>query len=51
MTTTGQTVLRYDSVAGQFVQNWQTPKKPGACYQVTMTTQDDSALSAFFKLK
>ena len=34
MTTTGSTTLRYDDVAGQFIQNWQTPKKPGACYQV-----------------
>ena len=51
LTTTGGTSLRYDSTGGQFVQNWQTPKKPGACYQVTMTTQDGSTLSALFKLK
>ena len=50
-TTTGGTSLRYDGIAGQFINNWQTPKKPGACYKVTMTTQDDSSLSAFFKLK
>lgn len=51
LTTTGATTLRYDATAGQFVQNWQTPKKPGACYQVTMTTQDGSSTSALFKLK
>jgi hypothetical protein len=51
MTTTGSTTLRYDDVAGQFIQNWQTPKKPGACYQVTMKTDDGSAFSALFKLK
>jgi hypothetical protein len=50
-TTTGATSLRYDSTAGQFIQNWQTPKKPGNCYLVTMTTDDGSALSANFKLK
>ena len=51
LTTTGGTTLRYDSVAGQFIQNWQTPKKPGACYTVTMTTLDRSSISANFKLK
>lgn len=50
-TTTGGTSLRYDFTAGQFINNWQTPKKPGACYIVTMTTQDGSSLSANFKLK
>jgi hypothetical protein len=49
--TTGGTTLRYDSVAGQFVQNWQTPKAPGTCYRTTMTAQDGSTIVAFFKLK
>jgi hypothetical protein len=49
--TTGGTSLRYDATAGQFIQNWQTPKQPGTCYRVTMTTQDGSFLTAFFKLK
>ena len=31
--TTGGTALRYDATGGQFVQNWQTPKKPGTCYR------------------
>jgi hypothetical protein len=48
---TGGTSLRYDATAGQFVYNWQTPKKAGACYIVTMTTQDGSRLAANFKLK
>jgi hypothetical protein len=50
-TTTGATSLRYDWTAGQFVNNWQTPKRPGTCYQVTMTTQDGSTLAANFLLK
>lgn len=51
ITSTGGTTLRYDATAGQFVQNWQTPKTAGSCYKVTMTTQDGSSLSANFKLK
>jgi len=51
ITTTGGTVLRYDSTAGQFIQNWATPKQPNTCWTVTMTTLDGSSLNAFFKLK
>ena len=51
LVTTGGTVLRYDTSGHQFVQNWQTPKSPGTCYQVTMTALDGSKLTAFFKLK
>jgi hypothetical protein len=49
--TTGGTSLRYDATAGQFIQNWQTPKKPGTCMQVTVTMQDGTAISANFMLK
>ncbi len=48
---TGGTSLRYDSTAGQFIYNWQTPKSAGTCFVVTMTTQDGSQISANFKLK
>jgi len=51
VTTTGGTSLRYDATGGQFIQNWQTPKLPGTCYRVTMTTDDGSSLVANFKLK
>lgn len=47
----GGTNLRYDAVAGQFVFNWQTPKKPGTCYRVTVETQDGSRISADFQLR
>jgi hypothetical protein len=48
---TGGTSLRYDGPAGQFIYNWQTPKLPGKCYTVTLTTLDGSSISAPFKLK
>lgn len=51
ITSTGGTALRFDSTAGQFIQNWATPKKPGTCWNVTMTTQDGSSLGANFMLK
>jgi hypothetical protein len=51
LVTTGGTSLRYDSTGGQFIQNWQSPKKPGACYSVTMKTDDGSSISANFILK
>lgn len=51
LVTTGGTSLRYDTTDGQFIQNWQTPRQAGACYRVTMTTQDGSSLVALFKLK
>lgn len=51
VTATGGTSLRYDSIGGQFIYNWQTAKKPGSCYKITMTTQDGSSLSAYFRLK
>jgi hypothetical protein len=51
MVTTGGTSLRYDSTGGQFIYNWQTPKKANTCYNVTMTAADGSTLTAYFKLK
>ena len=51
-TAAGKTELRYDSVAGQFIYNWQTPsKQANSCYKVTITMQDSSTLVAYFKLK
>jgi hypothetical protein len=51
VTATGGTSLRYDTAASQFIFNWQTPKTAGVCYAVTVTTNDDSSLTASFKLK
>ena len=50
-TATGGTSLRYDTTGGQFVYNWQTPKAAGSCYKVTVTADDGTPISAFFKLK
>ena len=47
--TTGGTSLRYSD--GSFVQNWATPKTPGACVRVTATADDGSALAANFILR
>jgi hypothetical protein len=49
--TTGGTSLRYDTTARQFIQNWQTPKKPGTCMQATVTMIDGTAITANFQLK
>ncbi|MGH9156213.1 MAG: PxKF domain-containing protein, partial [Acidimicrobiales bacterium] len=51
VTSTGGTTLRYDVTAGQFIQNWQTPRSPGTCYNVTVKFQDGSSISAQFKLR
>jgi len=51
LVATGGTSLRYDTTGGQFIQNWQTPKKAGSCYSVTMTTDDGSSIKANFQLK
>ena len=50
-TTTGGTQLRYDATAGQFIQNWQTPKTGGKCYMVRMTARDGSTIDAYFRIK
>lgn len=55
ITSTGGTSLRYDATAGQFVQNWATPKSPGACIRVTLTLNPGAphgqVISADFKLR
>jgi hypothetical protein len=51
LVTTGGTSLRYDTTGGQFIQNWQTPKKPGTCAQAIATLQDGSTITANFTLK
>lgn len=50
--TTGQTVLRWDSTAQQWIQNWATPSTgKGKCYRVDLATADGSGLFALYQLK
>jgi hypothetical protein len=53
--TAGQTVLRYDGLAGsggQFIQNWKTPAvRAEQCYRVEVKFRDASSLYTFVKLK
>ncbi|MCO4256178.1 PxKF domain-containing protein [Pseudarthrobacter cellobiosi] len=51
VTATGNTSLRYDATAGQFIYNWKTPTGAGTCYRLTMTAADGSFITANFKLK
>ena len=48
---TGNTTLRYDTTSGQFIFNWQTPRTPGSCYRVTLTTTDGTSIYAEFRLR
>jgi hypothetical protein len=51
-TTTGNTSLRYDGTAGQWIQNWKTPNVgQNTYYRVFVKFADASTLSAFFILK
>jgi hypothetical protein len=47
----GNTAFRYDTDTGTFLYNWKAPKDAGACYRVTATTTDGSAISAKFRLR
>jgi hypothetical protein len=49
--TSGQTSLRYDTTANQYIYNWQSPKTSNTCYKVTVNLTDGSSRSALFKTK
>jgi hypothetical protein len=51
LVSAGSTSLRYDATAGQFIQNWQTPKTVG-CFKVEMKAADGvTTKSAIFKTR
>ena len=47
----GGTALRYDENQGLFIYNWKTPRRPGACYSVTIKLNGGSSQTAYFRLK
>jgi hypothetical protein len=49
VTTTGNTELRYDAAAGQFVFNWKTPGERNLCYRVDLSTTDGATVTALFR--
>ena len=51
LASTGGTNLRYDTTAGQFIQNWKTPTGAGTCYRASITAQDGAVVTALFKIK
>ncbi|HET9443145.1 MAG TPA: HYR domain-containing protein, partial [Acidimicrobiales bacterium] len=46
----GASAVKYDATANQYVYNWQSPKKPGSCYQVTILV-GGAPQSAIFQLR
>ena len=49
-TSTGNSTLRYDSTANQFIYNWKTPDSPG-CYVLQVQLNDGSTYQSYFNLK
>jgi hypothetical protein len=50
-TTTGNTVLRFDAVAEQFVQNWKVPSTRNACYLTEVRINGEETITASFQTR
>jgi hypothetical protein len=50
-TTTGNTSLRYDTTAHQYVYNWKTPAQPGTCWRLDIGLVDNTSPGANFMMK
>jgi HYR domain-containing protein len=48
---TGGTQLRYDATSNQYIYNWQSPRKPGQCFQVDIVLTDGTQHVALFQLR
>ena len=49
--TSASSSLRWDASSQQFIYNWRTPKAPGTCLQLQVTTTDNITHTADFLLK
>ena len=49
--TSASSGLRWDAGSQQFIYNWRTPKTPGTCLQLQVTTSDNVVHTADFLLK
>jgi hypothetical protein len=47
----GDSSLRYDSAANQYVYNWTSPSTKSTCYRMTVTTPDMRQHTALFSLR